>query len=182
MVAQKGFDIFALAIDKLMALNAQWVILGSGEEQYEDLFRQLSNKIPHKVGAYIGYNNELSHLIEAGADLFLMPSLYEPCGLNQIYSLKYGTVPVVKKTGGLADTVNDWDELNHFGFNTGTGFTFSDHTGFALYKSVKRALNNFNNPKAWIKIQQNGMAKDYSWRHSAEQYIELYKLAKNKRG
>ena len=168
--------------DKLMALNAQWVILGSGEEQYEDLFRQLSNKIPHKVGAYIGYNNELSHLIEAGADLFLMPSLYEPCGLNQIYSLKYGTVPVVKKTGGLADTVNDWDELNHFGFNTGTGFTFSDHTGFALYKSVKRALNNFNNPKAWIKIQQNGMAKDYSWRHSAEQYIELYKLAKNKRG
>lgn len=182
MVAQKGFDIFALAIDKLMALNAQWVILGSGEEQYEDLFRQLSNKIPHKVGAYIGYNNELSHLIEAGADLFLMPSLYEPCGLNQIYSLKYGTVPVVKKTGGLADTVNDWDELNRFGFNTGTGFTFSDHTGFALFKSVKRALNNFNNPKAWIKIQQNGMAKDYSWRHSAEQYIELYKLAKNKRG
>lgn len=182
MVAQKGFDIFALAIDKLMTLNAQWVILGSGEEQYEDLFRQLSHKIPHKVGAYIGYNNELSHLIEAGADLFLMPSLYEPCGLNQIYSLKYGTVPVVKKTGGLADTVNDWDELNHFGFNTGTGFTFSDHTGFALFKSVKRALNNFNNPKAWIKIQQNGMAKDYSWRHSAEQYIELYKLAKNKRG
>ncbi len=182
MVAQKGFDIFALAIDDLMALNAQWIILGSGEEQYEDLFRQLAHKIPHKVGTYIGYNNELSHLIEAGADLFLMPSHYEPCGLNQIYSLKYGTVPVVKKTGGLADTVNDWDELNHFGFDTGTGFTFSDHTDLALYKSVKRALNNFNNPKAWIKIQQNGMAKDYSWGHSAEQYIELYKLSKNKRG
>lgn len=182
MVAQKGFDIFALATDKLMALNAQWIILGSGEEQYEDLFRQLAHKIPHKVGTYIGYNNELSHLIEAGADLFLMPSHYEPCGLNQIYSLKYGTVPVVKKTGGLADTVNDWDELNHFGIDTGTGFTFSDHTNLALYKCVKRALNNFNNPKAWIKIQQNGMAKDYSWEHSAEQYIELYKLSKNKRG
>jgi len=182
MVVQKGFDIFADAINDLMNLEAQWLILGSGEEQYEELFRQLSNKLPEKVGSYIGYNNELAHLIEAGADMFLMPSLYEPCGLNQIYSLKYGTVPIVKKTGGLADTVHDWDELNCFGLDSGNGFTFNDHLGIALSTSVKRALDNFHIKKNWKKIQQNGMSKDYSWIHSALQYVELYKLAKNKRG
>ncbi|MCH7774678.1 MAG: glycogen synthase GlgA [Bacteroidetes bacterium] len=182
MVAQKGFDIFAEAINNLMELNAQWLILGSGEDQYEQLFRELAHKLPQKVGTYIGYNNELSHLIEAGADMFLMPSRYEPCGLNQIYSLKYGTVPIVKKTGGLADTVHDWDELISFGLETGTGFSFNDHTGYALLTSVQRALNNFKNKTVWKKIQLNGMAKDYSWKHSAEQYIELYRLAKKKRG
>jgi len=182
MVAQKGFDIFADAVDGLMGLDAQWLILGSGEEQYEELFRQLSHKLPEKVGAYIGYNNELSHLIEAGADMFLMPSRYEPCGLNQIYSLKYGTVPIVKKTGGLADTVQDWDELIYFGLNSGTGFSFSDHSGIALFTSVKRALDNFRIKKNWKRIQKNGMEKDYSWNHSADQYVELYELAKNKRG
>lgn len=182
MVAQKGFDIFAKAIHDLMKFNAQWLILGSGEDQYEQLFRELAHKLPQKVGTYIGYNNELSHLIEAGADMFLMPSRYEPCGLNQIYSLKYGTVPIVKKTGGLADTVHDWDELISFGLETGTGFSFSDHTGYALLTSVQRALNNFKNKTVWKKIQLNGMAKDYSWKHSAEQYIELYRLAKKKRG
>jgi len=182
MVEQKGFDIFADAINELMDLDAQWLILGSGEEKYEELFRQLTYKMPEKVGAYIGYNNELSHLIEAGADMFLMPSRYEPCGLNQIYSLKYGTVPIVKKTGGLADTVHDWDELNYFGLDSGTGFTFNDHSGIALYKSVLRAVENFKKKKSWKKIQQNAMSKDYSWKHSAEQYLELYELAKNKRG
>jgi starch synthase len=182
MVAQKGFDIFADVIQDLIDLDVQWLILGSGEEQYEELFRQLALKFPEKVGAYIGYNNELSHQIEAGADMFLMPSLYEPCGLNQIYSLKYGTVPIVKKTGGLADTVHDWDELKYFGLDTGTGFTFNDHSGTALSSTVKRALYNFHIKKNWKKIQKNGMKKDYSWKHSAEQYVELYKLAKKKRG
>jgi starch synthase len=182
MVAQKGFDIFADAIHDLIELDIQWLILGSGEEQYEELFRQLAFKFPKKIGAYIGYNNELSHQIEAGADMFLMPSHYEPCGLNQIYSLKYGTVPIVKKTGGLADTVHDWDELKYFGLDTGTGFTFNDHAGIALSSSVKRALHNFHIKKNWKKIQKNGMRKDYSWKHSAEQYVELYKLAKKKRG
>jgi starch synthase len=182
MVAQKGFDIFAEAINDLMKLNAQWLILGSGEDKYEQLFRELAHRFPQKVGTYIGYNNELSHLIEAGADMFLMPSRYEPCGLNQIYSLKYGTVPIVKRTGGLADTVHDWDELASFGLETGTGFSFNDHSGYALLTSVQRALNNFKNKTFWKKIQLNGMAKDYSWKHSAEQYIELYRLAKKKRG
>jgi starch synthase len=182
MVAQKGFDIFADAIHDLIELDIQWLILGSGEEQYEELFRRLALKFPGKVGSYIGYNNELSHQIEAGADMFLMPSRYEPCGLNQIYSLKYGTVPIVKKTGGLADTVHDWDELNYFGLDTGTGFTFNDHTGITLSSGVKRALDNFHIKKNWRKIQKNGMSKDYSWKHSAEQYVELYRLAKKKRG
>ena len=121
MVVQKGFDIFEDAIIDLMNLDAQWIILGSGETRFENLFRQLSVQLSDKVGAYIGYNNELSHLIEAGADMFLMPSHYEPCGLNQIYSLKYGTVPIVRKTGGLADTVKDWDEENYYGFDNGNG-------------------------------------------------------------
>ena len=181
MVTQKGFDIFSDAINELMNLNAQWIILGSGEDRFESLFRWLSNQLPGKVGAYIGYNNELSHLIEAGADMFLMPSRYEPCGLNQIYSLKYGTVPVVRKTGGLADTVQDWDELSHFGFDTGNGFSFYDATGYALFKSVDRAINCFKNKPVWTKIQKNGMKKDYSWKQSAEKYIELYKLAKEAR-
>jgi len=181
MVAQKGYDIFAESINELMTLNTQWIILGSGEEKYETMFRTLSNNLPQKVAVYTGYNSELSHLVEAGADIFLMPSRYEPCGLNQIYSLKYGTVPIVRKTGGLADTVHDWDELHSYKLDTGTGFSFNDHTSYALINSVERAINCFSVKNTWEKIQSNGMKKDYSWKHSAEQYIELYKLAKDKR-
>jgi len=181
MVLQKGFDIFEDAINDLMNLDAQWIILGSGEDRFEELFRWLSNRLPTKVGSYIGYNNELSHLIEAGADMLLMPSRYEPCGLNQIYSLKYGTIPIVRKTGGLADTVKDWDEENHYGFDHGNGFSFYDYTGYALYKSVERAVNTFKHRDVWKKIQKNGMKQDFSWSHSAEKYVELYKLAKEKR-
>ncbi len=177
MVLQKGFDIFADSINELMGLDAQWIILGSGEDRFEMLFRKLSNLFPGKVGTYIGYNNELSHLIEAGADMFLMPSRYEPCGLNQIYSLKYGTVPIVRKTGGLADTVKDWDEQNHYGFKDGNGFSFYDYSGFALYKSVERAINVFKHKDIWRKIQANGMKLGFSWTRSAEKYLELYKLA-----
>jgi starch synthase len=178
MVLQKGFDIFSDSLNQLMDLNAQWIILGSGEDRFENLFRWLSNQLPDKVGAYVGYNNELSHLVEAGADLFLMPSRYEPCGLNQIYSLKYGTVPIVRKTGGLADTVKDWDEQNHYGLKDGNGFSFYDYSGFALFKSVERAVNTFKHKNIWKKIQTNGMKSDYSWTRSAEKYVELYNLAK----
>ena len=181
MVVQKGYDIFADALIDLMRLGAQWIILGSGEDKYESMFRGLSNRLPQKVGVYIGYNNELSHLIEAGADIFIMPSKYEPCGLNQIYSMKYGTVPVVRKTGGLADTVKDWDEQNHFGFSDGNGFSFHDYSGFALYKSIERAVNTFQQKNVWLKIQKNGMRKNYSWGYSAEKYLEAYKLAIEKR-
>jgi starch synthase len=181
LVQQKGFDIFVDVINDLLKLKAQWLILGSGEEKYENLFRNLAYKYPHKFGVYIGFNNELSHLIEAGADMLLMPSRYEPCGLNQIYSLKYGTVPIVRKTGGLADTVKDWDEENHFGFDHGNGFSFYDYSGYALYKSIERAINTFKHKNIWHKIQMNGMNLDFSWEKSAEKYMELYKMAKEKR-
>ena len=181
MVSQKGFDIFADAVNDLMNLEAHWIILGAGEDKFEDLFRRLSNQLPGKVGSYIGYNNELSHLIEAGADMFLMPSRYEPCGLNQIYSLKYGTVPIVRKTGGLADTVKDWDEENYYGFDHGNGFSFYDYSGYALFKSVERAINTFKQKDVWKKIQLNGMRLDFGWKQSAEKYLELYKLAMEKR-
>jgi starch synthase len=181
MVQQKGFDIFAEAIPDLLPLDAQWVVLGSGEDNYENLFRDLSQKFPEKFSAYIGFNNELAHLIEAGADMFLMPSRYEPCGLNQIYSLKYGTVPIVRKTGGLADTVFDWDELIYTGLDQGTGFSFYDYTAFALQSSVKRAVQYYHNKNVWQKIQLNGMEMDFSWEKSAEEYLAVYKLALEKR-
>ncbi|QQS36047.1 MAG: glycogen synthase GlgA [Ignavibacteriales bacterium] len=182
LVAQKGLDIFAEAVSELMKLDAQWILLGSGEDRFENLFRSLSYQYSGKFSTYIGYNNELSHLIEAGADIFLMPSRYEPCGLNQIYSLKYGTVPVVRKTGGLADTVKDWDEENYYGFDHGTGFSFNDYSAYALYSSVERAVNAFRHKDVWKKIQRNGMKMDHSWTRSAEKYLELYKLAKERRG
>lgn len=110
-----------------------------------------------------------------------MPSHYEPCGLNQIYSLKYGTVPVVRKTGGLADTVQDWNEYNTYGLDTGNGFSFDDYKPAAMVHAIQRALGDYHNKPIWKKIQQNGMNKDYSWRHSAIQYEELYKKARSKR-
>lgn len=181
LVPQKGFDIFVEAIYELLKLDAQWILLGSGEYKYENFFWHLSANNRGKFASYIGYNNELAHLIEGGADIFVMPSRYEPCGLNQIYSLKYGTVPVVRKTGGLADTVKDWDEENYWGFDHGNGFSFYDYSAYALYKSVERAVNTFSNKSVWKKIQINGMKLDFSWKKSAEKYIELYKLAKEKR-
>lgn len=181
MVLHKGYDIFAEASGDLMGLEAQWLILGAGEDKFEVIFRNLAQQYSGKVGVYIGYNNELSHLIVAGSDMFLMPSRYEPCGLNQIYSLKYGTVPIVRKTGGLSDTIHDWDELYYHGLDTGTGFSFNDYTAYALYKSVERAVNCYQAKHTWKKIQKNGMKKNYSWKHSAEQYMELYNLAKEKR-
>ncbi|MHB1049275.1 MAG: glycogen synthase GlgA [Bacteroidota bacterium] len=181
LVAQKGFDIVAEAIDDLMALDAQWIILGSGDEKYEQLFTAMNAAMPSKCWCYIGFNNELAHLIEAGADIFLMPSHYEPCGLNQMYSLRYGTIPVVRQTGGLADTVQDWHEQQSYGQDTGTGFSFKNISGDALLHTVQRAIETFHKPAEWKAIQRNGMSRDFSWRHSARRYVELYTKAIVKR-
>lgn len=181
MVAQKGFSLFAEAIYDLMNADAQWVILGSGETKLENLFKSVANAFPHKVAVHIGYNDALSHLIEAGADMFLMPSLYEPCGLNQIYSLKYGTVPIVRNTGGLADTVLDWNYYLHQGLEIGTGFSFNDSSADALSETVLRAIKTYHYKDAWNKIIRNGMSKDYSWEVSAKKYIDLYNHALWKR-
>jgi len=181
MAGQKGFDIVAESLNELMKLEAQWIILGNGEDRYENLFRSLAHSFPDKVGTYIGFSNDLSHLIEAGTDMFLMPSRYEPCGLNQLYSLRYGTVPIVRRTGGLADTVSDWHEFNSLENKGGTGFSFKDYTSKALISTVSRAVETFKEKKVWKQIQKNGMALDFSWEHSAKDYLDLYKRALTKK-
>ena len=179
LTGQKGINIYTEALPDLIKLKAQWIIIGTGEYKYEEMVRSWAKKFPDKVAAFIGFNNELSHLVEAGADMFLMPSYYEPCGLTQIYSLKYGTVPIVRKTGGLADTIQDWDELSYQGFDSGNGFSFYDFSPYALFSSVKRGIDTFPHKITWKKIQFNGMGIDFSWDKSAQKYVQLYKKLGN---
>lgn len=183
LVAQKGFDLIAETFNSLMELDAQWVILGSGEDRYERMFTAIHHALPHKVWTYIGFNNELAHLIEAASDMFLMPSRYEPCGLNQMYSLRYGTIPIVRKTGGLADTVHDWHEFQSFGSDEVNGFSFNDAAGYALADAVGRAVEMYDSNKpAWHQMMMNGMNADLSWDASAKKYVKLYEMAAGKRG
>ena len=175
LVSQKGFDLIAEIFEDLMKIDLQAVLLGSGEDEYEEMFEAAAKKHPKKIAAYIGFNNELSHMIEAGADMFLMPSQYEPCGLNQIYSLKYGTVPIVRKTGGLADTVKDWDE--NIKDESGNGFAFEDYSSAELLSTITRAVSFFADKKIWTKIVENGMNSDFSWKRSAENYLDVYNNA-----
>lgn len=166
---QKGFDLIAEIAEKLAALDLYMVILGTGAPEYEELFRNLAAKYPHKFLVKVAYDNTVAHQIEAGADMFLMPSRYEPCGLNQIYSLKYGTVPIVRATGGLDDTIEA------FNGSTGTGFKFSHYSADALFATIARALDVYRQPETWRKLMRNGMLKDFSWNQSARQYVDLYR-------
>jgi starch synthase len=170
---QKGFDLIAAVADDLMKEDMALVALGTGDPKYEKLFAALAKKFPDKVGVRIGYDNALAHKIEAGADMFLMPSRYEPCGLNQIYSLRYGTIPVVRATGGLDDTIEDFDAKS----GRGTGFKFEAYDGHALVGCIRRALRNYRDAAAWRKLQANGMSKDFSWKASAVEYVKLYEAA-----
>ncbi|MBI4165678.1 MAG: glycogen synthase GlgA [Acidobacteria bacterium] len=170
--AQKGFDLIAGIAEQLMAMDLYIVALGTGEPQFEELFRTMAAKYPDKFLVRVGFDVALSHQIEAGSDMFLMPSRYEPCGLNQIYSLKYGTVPVVRATGGLDDTIEP------FGGKTGTGFKFSDYTPEALLGAIEQAVACYRQPKAWRQVMINGMKKDFSWSNSAKQYIKVYQAAR----
>ena len=174
---QKGFDLIARIAGELMKENLTLVALGTGQPEYEKLFKDMAEKFPGRVGVKIGYDNALAHKIEAGADIFLMPSRYEPCGLNQIYSLRYGTVPVVRATGGLDDTVQNFDPKTHHG----TGFKFEEYDGRALLDALRAALKLQRDPKSWQTIQKNGMAKDFSWKASAAAYVTLYEAAKRAR-
>ncbi len=167
---QKGFELIFPVINELMDLPFQLLVLGSGEEETEKFFENLAKNFPQKVNTYIGYNNKLAHWITAGCDMFLMPSLYEPCGLNQMYCLNYGNVPVVRKTGGLADTVIDYRDFN----GTGNGFSFSEYTSYALYRTIAKAIEIFKDRKSWKKIMDRGMKEDFSWKHSAKEYLRLY--------
>jgi starch synthase len=175
---QKGFDLIAEKAHQLMREDLVLVVLGTGERKYEKLFRALADAYPGRVGVKITYDNVVAHQIEAGADMFLMPSRYEPCGLNQIYSLKYGTVPIVRATGGLDDTIEQYD-VQH---GAGTGFKFAEYTGAAMMKAVRQALHLFVDERIWKRIQLNGMAKDFSWRASAIEYVKVYAAARQARG
>ena len=168
---QKGMDIILQAIEDLLSMNLQIVILGAGDEKYQALLAELPVAHPGKIGVKIGFDNALAHKVEAGADMFLMPSKYEPCGLNQIYSLKYGTVPIVRATGGLDDTIEDYDPTA----GTGNGFKFAVYSGAALLEAVKRAAAVYCNKKAWRRLTANGMASDFSWEKPAQEYMALYR-------
>ncbi len=174
---QKGFDLLAQVADDLMREDLAIVALGAGEAKHERMFRELAQQCPDRLSVKIAYDNTIAHKIEAGADMFLMPSRYEPCGLNQIYSLRYGTVPVVRATGGLDDTIEPFDPLS----GRGTGFKFSEYTGSALLAAVREALAAFADKKAWQRLQTNGMAQDFSWNASALEYARLYDLARKGR-
>jgi starch synthase len=175
---QKGFDLITDALATLMARDAAWVMLGSGESRYEESWRALASAYPDRVSTTIGFDERLAHLIEAGADMFLMPSRFEPCGLNQLYSLRYGTVPVVRATGGLSDTVEDADAAPE----SGTGFAFRDYTRDALVDALDRALAAFQDPVRWAAIERRGMRKDHSWDASAREYVKVYRAMLNAEG
>ncbi len=174
MVDQKGFDLIGQIAAELPRLDASFVVLGTGEPRYQNLWKDLAAQHPRRIAARIGFEEELAHLIEAGADVFLMPSRFEPCGLNQMYSLRYGTVPVVRAVGGLADTVEDYAPGNA----NSTGFVFRDYTGAALLAALRRALEVYYDRPAWRALQRAGMRKDNSWDHSAREYVRIYGIAR----
>ncbi|MDP2682763.1 MAG: glycogen synthase GlgA [Deltaproteobacteria bacterium] len=166
---QKGFDILSQAMEDLMSMNLGMVVLGAGERKYHDLFEGLAKRYPKKLGVKITFDNKIAHKIEAGSDMFLMPSKYEPCGLNQIYSLRYGTIPIVRATGGLDDTIQNYDG------GEGNGFKFKEYSAQILLAKVKEAVKVFSNRKEWKKLVQKAMQQDFSWDRSAKRYVELYK-------
>jgi starch synthase len=168
--AQKGFDLIGQVIDRLALEEILFTVLGSGDRIYEEMFMRLAKRVPENISVRIAYDNGLAHKIIAGADMFLMPSRYEPCGLSQIYSLKYGTVPVVRATGGLDDTIDPWDPRT----KRGNGFKFQEYTGEALMRTIHQATTVFRDQPSWQKLMRNGMAKDFSWRVETREYIRVY--------
>lgn len=175
---QKGFDILAEAINEILGLDCQLVILGTGDPKYHKLLQQIKKKHPDRIGIKLGFDAVLAQRIYAGSDMFLMPSKYEPCGLGQLISFKYGTIPIARKTGGLADTVRNFDEKS----GKGEGFVFEEYSSTALLDAIKRALEAYKNKSSWKALQERVMQYDYSWDASAKKYISLYMKALAKIG
>lgn len=173
---QKGFDLIGVCASRLLERDVQVVFLGNGQPEYEDLCRHLASAHPNKVRAVIGYDEGLAHLIEAGSDMFLMPSKFEPCGLNQMYSMAYGTPPVVRATGGLADSVVGATPET-LADGTATGFSFRDHDPDQLWQQLDGALKLFADKPSWQRPQRSGMSRDWSWSRSAREYVALYEKA-----
>lgn len=180
MTGQKGFSLIGQCADVLLDQDLQLVFLGSGDPRYESLLTQIAHDHPEKVSTTIGYSEELSHRVEAGCDVFLMPSEFEPCGLNQMYSLIYGTVPIVRAVGGLADSVVDASDIN-LSNQTANGFSFLDFRGDTLFWNICRARNLFADKQAWNRLQQTGMRRDWSWKRSATEYVQVYERAIGRR-
>ena len=170
LTPQKGWDIIKQAARQLLETGSYFIALGSGSREYEDFLQALRDAAPHRVGVYKGFSEPLAHQIEAGADIFLMPSQYEPCGLNQMYSMRYGTVPVVRATGGLDDTVEHFDAAS----GRGTGFKFGQYSAIGMLGAVYEALQHYARPELWRRIQLNGMAEDNSWEAAARKYLAIY--------
>lgn len=171
LVAAKGLDLVVRIMDEILSTeNVQFVVLGTGDKEYEDWFKGLAWRFPTKVSANILFNNELAHRIYAGADIFVMPSQYEPCGIGQLIAMHYGTIPVVRATGGLKDTVKPYNKYA----KEGNGFTFNNYNAHELLYTIKRALDTYNNAPVWQEVVQNAMETDYSWKKSAEEYCQLY--------
>jgi starch synthase len=179
---QKGFDLIADVIRQWAETTPiQWVILGTGDPRYHELLTTLAARRPDRIAVRLAFSNELAHRIEAGADIFLMPSRYEPCGLNQLYSLKYGTVPVVHATGGLADTITNLTEAT-LAAGTANGFSFEQYTPAALAEALDRACRTYANRPIWEQLIRTGMSQDWSWKHSAQEYSRLYERTLATRG
>jgi len=175
---QKGFDMLHMIIHQVLNWDIQFVLLGSGNKELEDFFRWLPGAYPGKCGSFIGFQPKLAHLIEAGSDFFVMPSKYEPCGLNQMYSMAYGTLPIVRSTGGLADTVTNYEPET----GEGTGFVFSTISSGALRDTIGWALDTwYNHPEHIAKMRKQAMAQDFSWEKAVPEYEQVYKKAKNRR-
>ncbi len=171
LVSQKGYDLIRQLAEPILGTGAFFIALGAGAREYEDFLQSWHDRAPRQVGIYKGYAGEpLAHQIEAGADMFVMPSQYEPCGLNQMYSMRYGTVPIVRATGGLEDTVEQFDPTR----SSGTGFKFYDYHASALLDKIREALYFYGRPETWRKIQLNGMGMDNSWDAAAQKYVQLY--------
>ncbi|MHA1649472.1 MAG: glycogen synthase, partial [Candidatus Helarchaeota archaeon] len=166
-------DLIEAIFDEFMKLNLQFILLGTGLEKYHKFFSKMAKKYPKKTAIFLKFDNELAHKIEAGADFFLMPSKYEPCGLNQLISLRYGTIPIVRFTGGLADSITD---IRTSPEGKGVGFVFQNYEPQELFQIVKEALNFYKDKRQRIEVMKRAMQKDFSWQVSAEKYEQLYQM------
>ncbi|HCI81396.1 MAG TPA: starch synthase, partial [Ktedonobacter sp.] len=177
---QKGFDLIAQIIEPLLAQGIQFVVLGIGEQRYHELFQKLAARFPEQVAIFLTFNAEIAQRIYAGSDMFLMPSRFEPCGLNQLIAMRYGCVPIVRSVGGLADTVQEYDPKT----GAGNGFTFAKYDAWELFAAIVRALEVYRFKDIWQTLQQRGMEADHSWHASAMRYVDVYRdaLAFHERG
>ncbi len=170
LVEQKGLDLIAEAMNELMGMDVQFVVCGTGEEKYENMFRHYAWSCPEKMSANIMFSNELAHKIYAACDLFLMPSMFEPCGLGQLIALAYGTIPIVRETGGLRDTICSYNEFT----GEGNGFSFAAYNAHDMMYTIRRAVDFFSKKEIWSKLVRRAMKENFSWEESAKKYIELY--------